>query len=211
MGCSGRGAPLNANVRPHSEGAVGSDRYIFDIPIYRTTERRFNAQYDRDLKAFFKRIWPDGAKDRLPKETVMGAEQHFWETYGGPWTFNQVVGWVRLYVLGSQLRGELWLVRAKKLVRRPRHRQIPLIGKAFELHTRSEDSSQDIYQTVVAELKRFQKDFRGGRLMLNLECLLNVGPYIDWHALVYGAAKPMRSNIASQPTRRKRRAAERRR
>lgn len=194
-----------------AEQALKPERYIFDISIYRTTERRFNAQYDRDLKAYFKRIWPDGAKDRLPKESVLGAEQHFWETYGGPWTFNQVVGWVRLYILGSQVRGELWFVRARKLVRRPRHRQIPMIGKAFELHTRSEESSKQIYQLVLTELKRFRKTFRGGRLMLNLECLLNAGPHIDWHALIYEAAKPMRSNTALQPTRQKRRAAERRR
>jgi hypothetical protein len=101
-------------------------------------------------------------------------------------------------------------VRAKKLVRKSRHRQIPLIGKAFELHTRAEDSSPRICQAVLAELKRFQKQFKSGRLTLNLECLLNVGPHVDWHALIYRADKTMRSNIALQPTRR-RRAAERRR
>jgi len=36
-------------------------------------------------------------------------EDHAFRKFGGAWNFNEIVGFVRLYVLGSQIRGELWL------------------------------------------------------------------------------------------------------
>ena len=129
-------------------------------------------------------MWPDGIKNRLPRKTVEGAEQHFWETYGGPWHFNQVVGWLWISIAGSQIRADLWFTRAKRLQRRPQHRQIALVGKAFELHCWPKQSSTEIYRMVLDELRMFQKEFRGGRMVLDLECFSNVGTGINWRALV---------------------------
>ncbi|MFQ5676616.1 MAG: hypothetical protein ACE5G1_12015 [bacterium] len=120
----------------------------------------------------------------MPRDIVMNVEGYFWETYGGPWRFNQTVGWLRMSFAGSQIRADLWFTRAKKLLRRPRHRQFSLIGKVFELHCWPDQSSKQIYESVLNELKQFQKKFRGGRLVLDLECFSNLGPHVNWCTLI---------------------------
>ena len=63
----------------------------------------------------------------------MSTEQHFWERYGCPWRFNQVVGWLRLVTRGHEVCGELWPADAKRFSRCVLWR-FPLLGKAFEIH-----------------------------------------------------------------------------
>lgn len=160
------------------------DKFFFEIPIYRCSQEKFHNDYDRDLNNHLDTIWPNGERYSLSRHTVEFAKQHFWERYGAPWNFNQAVGWLRLFVTGSQIRADLWFTNAKKLLRWPKHRQISLIGKGFELTFWPEDSTPQIYETVLNELVEFEKHFRGGRLKLDLECFKNIGTHINWRALI---------------------------
>ena len=58
------------------------------------------------------------------------------------------MGWLRLFITGSQIRADLYFTNAKRLLRRPKHRQISLIGKGFELTFWPEDTSEDISNGV---------------------------------------------------------------
>lgn len=158
--------------------------YIFEIPIYRCPEDEFDKKFAQDLAEHYERIWPGGAKDRLPRETVLSAEQHYWETYGGPWNYNQTVGWLGVYIKRPLIRCDLWFTRAKRILRNPKRRKISLLGNAFQLQCMGKESSIGIYHAVLEELKLFQKDFRGGRFVLDLQCFNNVGPYIEWRSLM---------------------------
>jgi len=160
------------------------ERYFFEIPIYRVSEERFNEGYDRDLLRWLDSI-PGLDVHQISEDLRTRMEQHFWETYGGPWRFNQAVGWLRLYVLGSQIRGEIWMSAAKRLQRKG-SRRFRHEGKAFEMHCGHTESSRDICSELADELHRFQREHRSGRLHLDLECFEMLSPFIDWHQLVYG-------------------------
>ncbi len=157
------------------------DRYFFEIPIYRISQGDFDKKYSRDLKKrleIFSKFKYDGIED-----TVLHATQHFWETYGGPWHYNQVIGWVRLYILGTQIRGELYWMAGKRFSRKTRN-QIRLLGKAFEAHVFPNYSSEQILTRVEQELRRLQKEYhRKGRTM-DLECFQVLAASIDWRKLV---------------------------
>jgi hypothetical protein len=71
----------------------------------------------------------------------------------------------------------------KRLQRTARH-QFRLLGKAFEIHCWREQSSIEIRTEVEEELLRFQRDFRKGRLVLDLECFRIAAPCMYWRRLI---------------------------
>lgn len=110
-------------------------------------------------------------------------EQHFWEIYGGPWQYNQVIGWIRLSVLGSQLRGYLWNMTGKRFRRKSRN-QIKRIGKVFEIDVTPDESSEQIRVKIEQELERLQKEWCKKKRFLDLECFRSLTPCIDWRKLM---------------------------
>lgn len=170
-------------------------RHFFELPIYRCSEDDFNRQYKKDLN---ERLQPLAESISAPPEdsaVLRNAEQNFWENYGGPWRYNQLVGWLQLYVGSDQIRGELWEVNAKRVERRMRHKQMRPTGKAFEIYCFPEDTSADILERVRGELAQFQKRFRGGRFTLDTECFDNTARALDWRALV----KPSSATPKTKP------------
>ena len=98
------------------------------------------------------------------------------------WRYNEVVAWVRLFVYGTQLCGEYRWVKAKHIVRKGK-REFQYQGKAFELHIESDFSSQQIFNKLCRALQNLSKErpFKGR--YIDLELLLNIGPFINWRRL----------------------------
>jgi len=98
-----------------------SDKYFFDIPVYRIREEEYYEQRETYIsekllegpltKKEYEKFYSDnpGLKRK--------AEDHLIKVFGGPWTFNEIIGYIRLYFTGSQLRGEYWKVDAKRIVK----------------------------------------------------------------------------------------------
>jgi hypothetical protein len=155
--------------------------HFFDVPIYRCSQAEFDKAYDRDLAAHLLSLWgPGGIRDDGIRRS---AEYDFWKNYGGPWPFNQIVAWIRLHLLGTQVRGELWKTDAKVLVRRPKHKRFVSPGAdAFEIDCRAM-SSKNIYQAIIVELKALVAARFGNRAHLDVEAFSNIGPHVNWKAL----------------------------
>lgn len=161
------------------------DRFFFEIPIYRISHEAFDQKYRLDLERYWNSFNQASGLSRseVSEEFRMSTEQHFWEIYGGPWRFNQAVGWLRLFARGSQVRGELWMSAAKHLNRRAL-REFRLLGKVFELQCWPEQESNEIHSEITAELAKFGKEFRGGKLILDFECFDTMAAYVDWRRLL---------------------------
>src|SRR5947209_66451 len=106
------------------------DYYIFDIPVYRCEEQKYYAAMDEGAAKHLEKL---SALTGISREKALNLwrdiEEHFWATYGGPWEFNQTIGWIRLYAEGSYIGGNLWWVNAKRIRRNMR--------KTFSLTTYS--------------------------------------------------------------------------
>jgi hypothetical protein len=164
---------------------VGPERYFFEMPIYRVTEAVFIERYRGDLDRFLATMLvPEGHV--LSEGLRLMATQHFWEKYGMPWRYNQAVGWVRLYALGSQVRGETWLARGTRHTATGR-REYRVGGKAFEHWCHPGQTSDEIRGAVEEELLTFARTLRRGHV-LDLECFHAIAPFVDWRALVFGHA-----------------------
>ena len=156
-------------------------RYIYDIAIYWQQQEEFNANYHEALAKFL-----DKSKKftdfPLSVQLVHLLTDRFWKRYVAPWNFNQVVGWIRLYVPGSQVCGELWFTNAKRFGRNLVRKQFSLHRKLFDLDVRSSQSSDDIFFGLLSELRSINK-IGNRRIYLELEPFETLGPFIDWRSL----------------------------
>lgn len=157
---------------------------LFDVPIYWCEEAKFWSNYDAKLAAHLSRFESDTGYP-LSDNLRLSLTESFSRNFIAPWEFNQIVGWVRLYKLGSQLRGELWYMNAKCPGRQLVKKQFSDQGKAFEMHTWPHQSSNDIYHDLLHELRQFSN--QGHRkYVLDLREFEAVGPFVDWRAIIYG-------------------------
>lgn len=158
-------------------------REFFEIAVYRVAEEEFQRQFEAAWAK--KKVGIDANYEgAAPQDRLAYFKDYFWRDFGMPWRYNQVIGWIRLYVLGNQLRGELWLHQAKRYQRVMGRRCYQSEGKAFELSVYPEDGNETIVSKLREELLAFQKEFGRGRYVLDLECFDALAPVIDWHHLL---------------------------
>ncbi len=160
-----------------------TEQHFFEIPIYRTSQERFNQECGSNLKRHLEKLQLSAFACEPTPEILLPAQQRFWETYGGPWQYNQVIGWIRLYVLGSQIRGDLWKMTGKRLQRKSRN-QINRVGKIFEIDFTPDESSEEIHAKIEAELKQVQNGCAKKKQVLDLQCFRTIATCVDWRKLV---------------------------
>ena len=154
---------------------------FFEIPIYRVCETLFHSEFDRDQAAHLDKQRRLGRVEpgQLP-DWELQVKDGFWKSYGMPWQFNQVVGWLRLFRLGHQLRGDLWLSSAKRFLRVPGHKRFELVGKAFEIWVESKSTDEAIVSRLRDEFKELERNYSSRKLTLDLECFDSIAPFIRW-------------------------------
>ncbi len=162
------------------------DAYFCDIPVYRCWEEAYYAGRDQMVSAGLENLKKTSGipQERAP-ESYKGAEEQIRAAYGGPWTFNEVVGWVRLYAAGSHVGAHLWWVNAKRLRRKMR--------KTFYLTTPSnilaayftpEDSSERIFKETLAHLEAVGNEPPLKGRYVDLTLFRNMGGFINWRAIL---------------------------
>ena len=87
----------------------------------------FDAEVHREFEEC-KRCWAAYGPPGRPLSREM-AERELTliiERFGGPWKFNQIVGWLRIFVEGRMIRAHLWWIQGKRINRRKPHKRFLL-------------------------------------------------------------------------------------
>lgn len=159
-----------------------SEMYFLDIPIYRCTSER-HAQEMEDEK---QRLLNLGLlyDDEIPESYVAGVQRLFESSVWYPWRYNEIIGWIRLFALGFQIRGEYWFIRAKRIRRDLRRKRVYYSGKTFEHSFHPDESAAKIYEEICRELERLQDErpFKGRHL--DLDTFRTIGSFIKWRQLI---------------------------
>ncbi len=162
---------------------VFGEKVFFEIPIYRCSKETHADLIDSKIAENF---------DNRGILTNIALEQE--EIIYGFW-YNEIIGYICLYILGQQLRGDYYMECSKRKRSGIRKKNFKHIGKAFELHINSEMTSEDIFKELIKEIHRINKaDFRGR--FIDIEVLANSGKYINWKLLAsdFNVFKHMKDN-----------------
>lgn len=156
------------------------EKYLIDIPIYRCTIEKHAKELD---EAKTKRL-----QYLIDLHGVAVKNSNAYENIGNdfdrrawfPWRFNEIIGWIRIYALGNQIRGELWFTNAKRIRRDLNNKKIFYIGKAFEITISERQLSEDIFNTIYEELILQEKKPPIKGRYLDKDLFLRTGELINW-------------------------------
>lgn len=121
-------------------------------------------------------------------------KQDRFQRYYYQFEYNEVIGWIRLYIFGTQIRGhyffesdpknpDSWKKRINKGIRKKKF--VGFENKAFELSVYKEQNSQEIFNALLQELKQLNKNEKPFiKHYFDLEQLKNIGQFVDWRMLV---------------------------
>ncbi len=94
---------------------VGDD-FFFILPVYRLGEEKYYANLNNDFERQVSTAWGQEFRDKHPDMVQDWRNRHH-TSYGGAWDFNEIVGYIKLYFLGTQVRGEYWSTIPKRKVK----------------------------------------------------------------------------------------------
>ena len=153
---------------------------FFEVPIYRCSLGDHAAALEHEQARY---LGPLEALLHTEPHQYEMARRRFQADRGYPWRYNEVVGWIRLYVLGDQIRGDVWLAEEKRLTRRG-PRSFRCRGKAIEIQLWPEDLSHVIFGKILSEISALRKQLLFRRRHIDVACLQQIGPFIDWRRLL---------------------------
>ena len=98
--------------------------HLFEIPVYRLTEQEYSKKqneyvakhvggYDSN-KLLIKASKPEGGEEARKK---INEASFFFKEFGGGWRYNEIIGYIRIYKYGSQVRAEYWQNDVKRIVK----------------------------------------------------------------------------------------------
>lgn len=168
--------------------SIVAARYFYDIPVYRLPEKRYYRERDEYIEGvLFPKDSPDSQSLRQGEAANpncnIAIRDHLQHSYGGCWTFNEIIGYVRLHLLGSQVRGEYFAVRKKRIVRtRKKLLEYRTWKLAPEVEIPFPLTSHGIYGAVLEYLADCRKRLPGR--YVDTELFEVIGKHVDWLGLM---------------------------
>lgn len=162
-------------------------KYFFDVPIYRISE----SQYYRERDAYIEgELFPKDspyvdvlrAADKADPSRNVAISDHFRRSYGGCWQFNEIIGYIRLHFLGSQVRGEYYGVNKKRIVRT---RTKTLEYRTWKLAPEVEVPQPITREGVLAAVREYLEDCKKElpKRYIDTEQFDVIAKHVDWRAL----------------------------
>lgn len=157
-------------------------RYFFDIPVYRLPLDKYVAGQEAYIHS---RMYSnDDVRELFKQNRGLEAKEHdrLFKLYGGPWQFNQIIGYIRLQFDGTQILGEWWKVDAKRVTRTGRKVFVMVDWKVVDEEEIPKGStSTQIYDLILLYLERAQHEKLKG-YYIDTSVLERIGPHVNWEA-----------------------------
>lgn len=143
---------------------------FFDLPVYRLSEKEYEAEFRQFLRRF-----PGASSDSVRREYLR-------RSFGGSWLFNEIVGHIRLHFVGSQVRGSLWIVDKKRIVKtRKKCVSCRTLKVAPEVDLPMHGNNAQFYDAIQRYIQRARESLP--LLHIDTSVFDRIGPFIDWKAL----------------------------
>jgi hypothetical protein len=157
-----------------------NEPYYFEIPIYRCNDST-HIEEMKILKNKYKKV---DFKEIAPVSN-QNLKNHIENIVCYPWRYNEIIGYICLYIMGNQIRGNYYFITSKRIGKGIRKKRFDNYGKAFEYSLTDNLSSDEIFKEIINQLKilnKFDKKFK--KRYLDLDAFKTIGEFVDWKNLV---------------------------
>ncbi len=162
--------------------------YFHELPVYRLAEADYYAARDRFIEN--KLFHPSSSNEATPRHYDKdnsgvndAIRDHLQRSYGGCWNFNEVVGYIRLHFLGTQIRGEYYATPKKRVVRtRTKTMEFLTWKLAPEIDIKSPYGSPQILEAIRQYIESCRAEVP--RRYIDASMFEAVAEYVDWGSLL---------------------------
>lgn len=172
------------------------DVYFMDLPVYRLPEEQYSGDRDAWVETMFQKYRYKPQSPPIPEmeqrllEIETSARVQLAESYGGAWQYNEVVGYLQLHFVGTQVRAEEYRTKCKKLVRTRRKLFVwNTWNVAPETELPRNGSSTEIYQAILEHVANCRHELPGR--FIDSKYLELLGPFVDWAGLLAASENPL--------------------
>lgn len=162
--------------------------YFYDIPVYRLEKEKYYKELEEykevplfglneneiKLKKEFYQKYPD-------RKILF--EEHLNNVFGGTWEYNEIIGYIKLYFVGNQIRGEYFQIDKKRIRKtRTKHFKWETDKLVPEISFYKNQTNEEIFMNICKYLNDCKKELKNR--YLDLDNFLKIGKYIDWKSLL---------------------------
>jgi hypothetical protein len=150
--------------------------YLYDIPVYRLTQDQYTEENRTEAQAII-----DQGPTPYPEDIQRQIHEHS-QSRQGPWIFNEIIGYLRIHRLGTQIRAEYFSSVNKRCVR-PRKKIITYkthkIGYEIDINQPYETPQilQAVYECIALCKSELPRRFVDDSLFMT------IAPHVDWAAI----------------------------
>jgi len=169
-------------------------KHFFDIPVYRLPSEKYYREREAYVEqTLFPNDFPDSdqlrAQDKADPSKNAFMRDYLEKKFGGCWRFNEIIGYIRLHFLGSQIRGEYYGVAKKRIVRtRTRTLEYLTWKLAPEVGVPHPVTQDGILGAIWEYIEDCRKELRGRHIDTSMFEFL--APHIDWVSVYAERTKP---------------------
>ncbi|MBP9760812.1 MAG: hypothetical protein KBD15_01050 [Candidatus Magasanikbacteria bacterium] len=158
---------------------------IFTIPIYRCSPKKFQEEIELEKKrlhAYFTKGLPTDIRANYDaSDLVEITMQTKWKC----WQYNEIVGFIEIFILGDQIRGTKYYIKHKRIGKGIKNKNFEYMGKEFEMSTAFINSNEEIFNRLIKLLNGLtSQSTRLKNRFIDLSEIKRIGRYINWKKLI---------------------------
>jgi hypothetical protein len=118
-------------------------------------------------------------------ESYQAAVNAFHNGMWYPWNYNEIVGYLNLYIMGTQFRADSWFITKKRINKGIIKKTFKYSGKEFEKYIPKEFSSREIFEFILKQINALNlKSYK--RFHFDLRAFKVIGSFVNWTSLIDG-------------------------
>lgn len=162
---------------------MGLETKLLDIPVYRISEEEYNKSKNTFVENSLYPTKDDFDFYEQNPEYKIRFKDHLNKVYGGMWRYNEIIGYIRLYLFGTQIRGCYYQISQRRMVRTRKKNFVYKTHKlAGELQVYRAKSNVEFFDVILNYLADCKNELPKARFVDDRD-LKRIGPFIDWISL----------------------------
>lgn len=154
---------------------------FFDIPVYRISEKRYYLDRDEHIK---KKMYSDPQKVEFFNKNLEHKnmfKNHLNKQFGGMWKYNEIIGFIRLYYLGTQIRGYYYQTPQKRIKKtRKKIFEYKADKLSPEIEVAPTKTNSEIFDLIIKYLELCKKELP--KRYIDDVDFKRIGAYVDWRS-----------------------------
>lgn len=147
---------------------------FFKIPIYRCTKETHTKYMEKERNKFILIEDKEESPISYQNGIVLFQDEKWY-----PWKYNERIGYLNLFIFGTQLRADTWFIAKKRINKGIIKKKFILVAKSFEKEIPLNKNSDDVFKFILNTLITYNKT-KFKKFHFDLSTFKVTGKFVNW-------------------------------